>query len=275
MAIASGHRASAASRLRRGGALVLALVVGGAAWAQLSAPASTQRPAASPAPSSLIVALSDNHDWAKLTPGQQAVLAPLQREWAGIEVSRRAKWLEIANRYPSLAPAEQQRITARMAEWANLTPAERGRARMQFQESRQFPATDRQAQWDAYRALPEETRKELAQRAKPATPARPDARAAAPATPASGAVVVGKRNDTPTPKATPSRPVTPTVVQAKPGATTTLVTRAAAPPLHQQPGLPKIAATPGFVNPSTLLPKRGPQGAAVQSAAAAGSDASP
>ena len=56
--------------------------------------------------------------------------------------------------------------------------------------------------------------------------------------------------------------------QARPGATTTPMTTRAAPPLHQQAGLPKIAATPTFVNPATLLPKRGPQGAAVRSVAA-------
>jgi hypothetical protein len=46
------------------------------------------------------------------------------------------------------------------------------------------------------------------------------------------------------------------------------MTARAAPPAHHQTGMPKIAATPGFVDPATLLPKRGPQGAAVRSAAA-------
>jgi len=41
------------------------------------------------------------------------------------------------------------------------------------------------------------------------------------------------------------------------------------PPSHQQTGLPKIAATPEFVDKSTLLPRRGPQAAATRSAAAA------
>jgi hypothetical protein len=45
--------------------------------------------------------------------------------------------------------------------------------------------------------------------------------------------------------------------------------RERAPPVHQQTGLPKIAATPEFVNKATLLPQRGPQGAAARSAAAA------
>ena len=69
--------------------------------------------------------------------------------------------------------------------------------------------------------------------------------------------------------APPARSVAPSVVPARPGATTTTVTTPAAPPLHHQPGLPKIAATPGFVDPATLLPQRGPQGAAVRAPASA------
>jgi hypothetical protein len=80
-----------------------------------------------------------------------------------------------------------------------------------------------------------------------------------------------KRNIVPNPSLSggPTRPVAPTVVQASPGATTTLVTRQPTPPAHQQAGMPKIAATPGFVDSNTLLPKRGPQGAGVRSAGSA------
>jgi len=39
--------------------------------------------------------------------------------------------------------------------------------------------------------------------------------------------------------------------------------------------LPKIAATPEFVNKSTLLPQRGPQAAATRSAATASGNAEP
>ena len=62
--------------------------------------------------------------------------------------------------------------------------------------------------------------------------------------------------------------VTTGAVQAQPGATTTSMAKRAAPPAHQQTGLPKIAASPGFVDKTTLLPKRGPQGAAIRSIAA-------
>jgi len=64
------------------------------------------------------------------------------------------------------------------------------------------------------------------------------------------------------------RQVAPTLVQAAPGATTTAITRRPAPPAHQQSGMPKIATTPEFVNRSTLLPRRGPQAAAITPASA-------
>lgn len=243
----------------RSALLLAAVALAGTARAQ--APFTTVKDAAASAPAALIVPVADNLDWKALSPAQRATLSPLQREWPAIDPNRRAKWLEIANRFPTLAPAEQQRIRARMAEWASLTPAERGLARQQFQDTRQF--SDRQSQWDAYQALPEQTRKELAQRSRPA-PARGQAGEAKAQVAAPNAVA--RRTDTAAGKPPPPKTVAPMVVQAKPGATTMLLTQRAAPPLHQQPGLPKIAATPGFVDPSTLLPNRGPQGAAVRSA---------
>jgi len=200
--------------------------------------------------------------WASLTPTQRAALAPLQRDWASIDAARREKWLEVASRFPTMPPDERQRVRERMAEWARMSPAERTRARLQFQEARQFSPQDRQARWEAYQALPEERRRELQQRASPPVAARDaDAKGVA-------AIVSGtKRNIVTPPKATPARPVTPTVVQARPGATTTLMSQPRLPPAHHQTGLPKIAATEGFVDKDTLLPRRGPQGAATLSPA--------
>ncbi|MFO1275730.1 MAG: hypothetical protein U1F21_06850 [Sphaerotilus natans] len=77
--------------------------------------------------------------------------------------------------------------------------------------------------------------------------------------------------DTPQPKnnivsgspvRTQPQPVALGTVQAGPGASTRPIGRSAPmPPRHQPVGLPKIAATPGFVDSTTLLPSRGPQGA--------------
>jgi len=77
-----------------------------------------------------------------------------------------------------------------------------------------------------------------------------------------------KINTVPDPlAATAPKSVSPTVVQAKPGASTRLITQKPTPqPDHQQTGMPKIAATPEFVDRKTLLPQRGPQSAGAASA---------
>jgi len=209
-------------------------------------------------------------NWKSLTPAQHNALAPLEKEWNGIDAARKQKWLEIAARFPSLPPAEQARVQTRMTEWARLSPRERGEARLHYQEARQLSPAERQARWEQYKALPPDQRRQLAERAAPgagvasakAAPKQPHVAASAP-TPKSNLVA-------PTPLGvTAAQAVGPTEIQAKPGATTTLISRQPNPPLHQQPGLPKIAAAPGFVDRKTLLPQRGAQAAATRSASAA------
>lgn len=222
--------------------------------------------------------------WSSLTPAQREALAPLAGDWAGIDGPRKQKWLEIAARYPSLSKAEQARARERMAEWARLTPSQRGEVRLNFQQaSRTTPPAERQAQWQAYQALPAEEKTRLATRAAQANrpAARPSAAAtvvagrtrdgSAPARAADGpARSAAKTNIVPNPLFTTApRPVGPTVVRSGPGATTTLVTRQPAPPPHQVTGLPKVAATPMLVDQTTLLPQRGPQAAPVVSPGAA------
>jgi Protein of unknown function (DUF3106) len=208
--------------------------------------------------------------WASLTAAQKAALAPLQPEWPTMESSSRDKWLEVSARLPSMSAAERQRIQERMAEWSRLSPQQRGQARLQFQEARQLSPVDRQAKWEAYQALPEQQRRELADRARPAldNPA-----AVGGAGPRNQVAIESKRNIVEPQRSQAAKPVAPTVVQARPGASTTLMSSTPSPPAHNQAGLPKIVATEGFVNPSTLLPKVGPQGAAVQAASASKPDA--
>lgn len=212
-----------------------------------------------PAP---VVAPEEGPRWAALSASERTALAPLQTEWPRIDADRKQKWVEVAQRFPSLSSAERTRIQARMTEWVKMSPAERGRARLQFQETRQFTPEDRQARWEAYQALPPSERSALAAKAAPATSGtRPAPVTARPAVAAGGS---DKRNVVTAPTSRPvAKTVAPTVVQTAPGATTTLVSKPVAPPAHHQPGLPKIAATKGFVDPATLLPTRGPQGAAI------------
>lgn len=222
--------------------LAAVLMCVGTAWAQTPAP--PDRKIASTA--------EDGPKWASLTPAQQSALSPLRQLWPTLDGNRKTKWLVVAQRFPGMPAAERDRVQARMAEWARLPPAERGRARQSFQELRALPAPDRQALWDAYRALPPERRQQLAQKARTPAPAASEPQAQAD----------GRRKVAISPRAVQVRPVTPTVVQANPGGTTTLLTKPPAPPVHHQPGMPKILAGKDFVNPSTLLPSRGPQGAA-------------
>lgn len=205
--------------------------------------------------------------WSSLSAPQREVLAPLAKDWDSLDADRKRKWLEISQRFPSMAPARQERVKQRMVEWARLSPEQRTEARNNFQESKKLPAEERQAQWEAYRALPPEQRKALAERSRPPAEAaaRPRGLRDAPLdAQAPKSNIVG---DTPAPAAAP-RPVSPSVIKGNPGATTSLMSKPPAAPAHQQAGMPKISANPDMVDRSTLLPKRGPQGAAVRPAPA-------
>jgi len=215
-------------------------------------------------PAAAAVTDADGLGWASLSAQQRSVLAPLQRDWHSIDAPRRAKWLEVASRFPSMPAEERQRVQDRMADWARMTPAERGRARLTFQESKQLTREQKQERWEAYQALPNEERQALAERAGPAAAPR---KPAAPSAPFDASAPKKMADQVRAGASAPLvKPVAPTIVQAKPGATTTLMTRPAAPPAHQQPGQPKIAAKPEQVNRQTLLPQLGPQAAASASA---------
>jgi hypothetical protein len=182
-----------------------------------------------------------------------------------MDAARKAKWLEVSSRFATMPADERQRVQARMAEWARLTPAERGQARLTFQEKKDLTPEQKQQRWEAYQSLPDDHRRALADKAQPGddrkrSTARPPLPAAA-TTAAPPHDAPGTRSGSP-PAAAQPRPVPPLMVQAKPGATTTLITNAAVPPAHQLPGQPRIAAKPGQVDNKTLLPKSGPQAAA-------------
>ncbi len=221
------------------------------------------------------VAAEEGVRWNKLKPGQREALLPLQQEWSGIDATRKQKWVQLADRMPSMPPDERGRVQARMSDWARLSPAERGQARLRYEEAQQVPSPDRRSRWEAYQALSPEQKRELAARAaaKRAQSASADANTRRPPLDGTRPERADRARDLPQAKSNivpnpaysaPARTVAPTVIQAAPGATTSLITRRPAPPPHQHTGLPKIAATPDFVNKSTLLPQRGAQGAAVR-----------
>jgi hypothetical protein len=199
------------------------------------------------------VALAQSGGFNQLSPRQQEALAPLKDKWATLPADSQQKWLDVANKMPSMSPPERDRVRTRMGDWSRMSGEDRDRARSSFQEARQLPSEERQARWQAYQALPEEKRRELNEQARPAVPPPPRIGSDRPA--ARLDEQGGKSNI-----------VAPSGGQGRPGATNTLPYAQANPPVHTQPGLPKIAASPGFVDRSTLQPQRGAQGAAVRNA---------
>jgi hypothetical protein len=231
------------------------------------------------------IALNASNDWRDLTGAQKQILQPLASHWPSMDNTGRDKWVNVANRFHKLSPAEQQRVQERMAQWARLPAQERGEARLRFQQTRQLTPDERQQKWAAYQALSAEDRQDLtrqAQRkAKPVllsdsmvgpreakqafSTKRGAATAAATSDKKSNVVPNAMLGTSPSPTV-----VRPTMVKAGAGATTSLVNQPPAPPLHQHTGLPKIAASKVFVDPVTLLPKKGAQSAAMASLPAAG-----
>lgn len=229
-------RESSLTRLRRAVSAIACLLVAGAAFPQ---------------------ALVSNGPvtWNELSAAQRTVLAPLERDWKAISPGQQQKWAEVANRFPALPPEERTRVQQRLTDWSRLSPQQRATARLNFQEARQISPQQRQQQWEAYRALPADQRRALADNAQRA---RPNPR------PIGNGDAGVKSSLVRSPATTDAQPVGPTVVQRGAGASTNLMSKPATPPLHQQAGLPKVAAAPGFVDSATLLPKRGAQGAAAR-----------
>lgn len=213
--------------------------------------------------------------WSELTAAERAALGPLVREWAALDGNGKQKWLRIATRMRHLSAVKQARMQRRMVEWVNMTPQQRAQVRLHFEQARQAVPHNRRQSWEAYLALPADQRQQLARRAAMAASSvtvesvldadRHSDRAAAvwrDGAQTKSNIVVG-----PTP-AIGLRPVAPAVVQVQPGATTTPMSSHPTPPAHQRAGLPKIVATPEFVDRATLLPQRGAQGAAMHAVSA-------
>ncbi|MFM8769146.1 MAG: DUF3106 domain-containing protein [Rubrivivax sp.] len=236
----------------RGAVLAVALWVCVALW--FAAPAAANG-------SSGAAASPGKTVWSSLSKAEKQALQPLQKDWHTLTADRQKKWLEVAARMPIMSDEERGRVRERMAEWARMTPAQRAQARLQFQEFRHWPSEDRQALWEAYLALSDTERAQFAGQAQRSGAQDPqgmtEQAGAGKSEPKSNLISSTLQG------AVIKKSVAPTVVQIKPGATTQLISRTGSPPPHHQPGLPKIAATANFVDPLTLLPKRGPQAAAM------------
>jgi len=101
--------------------------------------------------------------WESLKPGQQKILAPLESDWDYILPDGRKKWIQLANLYPKMSEADQQRLQSRMAGWSNLSQKDRRLARENYLSSLKFPAEKKAEAWNAYQKLSDEQKKKLAQ----------------------------------------------------------------------------------------------------------------
>lgn len=119
--------------------------------------------AVNPAEAKTEIKKATNLDWQYLSPLQQAVLASLESDWSSFTNASKTKWLKVANRYPTMSSAEQERLQSRMAAWAKLPQKDRRLARDNYLSSLQFPPEQKAAAWQAYQQLSEEEKQKLAQ----------------------------------------------------------------------------------------------------------------
>lgn len=109
--------------------------------------------------------------WSDLNIMQKYALGPLESEWDKLDETRKKKWLEIAQRFPTMTLDERQRLHERLYAWLKLTPEQRQQARINFQRAKQLTAEEKQRQWELYQQLSEEHKralaKEAAQRSEP------------------------------------------------------------------------------------------------------------
>lgn len=103
--------------------------------------------------------------WHQLSAPQQEALMPLASEWDKFEGLNKKKWLEIANRFASMKPDEQQRVHERMREWIKLTPSQRTMVRENYARAKKIEPGRKSEQWELYQQLPEDQKKKLADEA--------------------------------------------------------------------------------------------------------------
>jgi hypothetical protein len=101
--------------------------------------------------------------WEGLKPGQQKILAPLEDDWDYMLPDSRKKWIQVANLYPKMSEADQQRLQSRMMGWSKLSQKDRRLARENYLSSLKFPAEKKAEAWSAYQKLSDEQKKKLAQ----------------------------------------------------------------------------------------------------------------
>jgi Protein of unknown function (DUF3106) len=117
--------------------------------------------------------IESSPSWKSLTAAQQAALKPMQNDWVNLDISRKKKWLAVAQRYQTMLPADQARMHERMSQWAKLTPSQRSAARDNYSAVLSSPSSSGDVsgrnnlneQWAKYQALSPEKKASLNEQA--------------------------------------------------------------------------------------------------------------
>lgn len=105
--------------------------------------------------------------WSSLTTRQKEALYPLANRWALLSEVQKRNWLNLAAGFHALSPQEQDKMLARITDWASLSTQQRSQARLNYAAAAKLSADSRRAQWEAYQALSDEEKKRLAAKAAP------------------------------------------------------------------------------------------------------------
>jgi Protein of unknown function (DUF3106) len=97
-----------------------------------------------------------------LTPAQKTALQPLAANWTSLSDGHKRKWVAVSANFEQFSPEDKIKLHSRMTEWAGLSAKQREQARINFAQTKQLTATDKQAKWESYQSLPPETKQALA-----------------------------------------------------------------------------------------------------------------
>ncbi len=122
-------------------------------------------------PTTAILGTPPQPEWTALSASQKKTLAPLAKDWNGMENIRRKQWLSTAERYPAMSETEKERVQKRMQDWAKLSPEQRAKARDNYRNINQLPNDQKdliKKKWSAYANLPEEEKQGVREKHKSA-----------------------------------------------------------------------------------------------------------
>lgn len=130
----------------------------GYAFAQNTAAA----PVAKPILDKLAAVQAPTDTWENLTIAQKTALQPLRTNWANLTEGQKRKWLAVSANFSQFSAKDKETLHSRMTDWASLTAKQREQARINFAQNKTLAASDKQAKWETYKALPPETKQALA-----------------------------------------------------------------------------------------------------------------